>query len=183
MKNEKQLLRLGKFLSLVLRHKPQEIGIELDEQGWTDIPTLLKKMNDRGKSINRETLDYLVANNNKQRYAINPQTNCIRANQGHSISIDLGYQPQLPPDRLYHGTAQRFIESILTTGLEKRNRHHVHLSLDKDTATMVGKRHGKVVILEVLAKEMYQDGFHFFVSENEVWLTDEVPVKYLREWK
>ncbi|MFT5801313.1 MAG: putative RNA 2'-phosphotransferase, partial [Nonlabens sp.] len=156
MKNEKQLFRLGKFLRYILRHKPEEIGIELDEQGWTNIPTLLEKMNDHGKSIDRETLEYIVANNNKKRYAIDSETNRIRANQGHSLSINLGYQPQQPPNILYHGTAQRFIDSIFTTGLGKRNRHHVHLSADLDTATSVGKRHGKVVILEVLAEEMYR---------------------------
>ncbi len=181
MKNEQQLLRLGKFLSYVLRHKPQEIGIKLNEQGWTDIPTLLKKMNARGKSIDRETLEYLVANNNKKRYTIDSETNQIRANQGHSLSIDLGYQPQQPPNILYHGTAERFIESIFSTGLQKRNRHHVHLSPDVDTATNVGKRHGKVVILEVLAEEMSQNGFDFYVSENGVWLADEVPANYLRK--
>jgi len=181
MRNENQQHKLSKFLSFVLRHNPQRIGISLDLQGWTSIPILLEKMNAHGKKLDRETLEFLVATNNKQRYAINEATNQIRANQGHSIPIDLGYQPQRPPTTLYHGTAQQFIESIFKTGLEKRNRHHVHLSADLDTASKVGQRHGKLVILEILTKEMNQDGYDFFLSENGVWLTEEVPVKYIRQ--
>ena len=103
----------------------------------------------------------------------------IRASQGHSIDINLGYTPQQPPEMLYHGTATRFLDSILQTGLEKRNRHHLHLTADKSTATQVGLRHGKVIILEILAQKMFEDGYEFFVSENGVWLTDNVPVKYI----
>lgn len=177
---ERHHVKLGKFLSLVLRHRPERIGIQLDGNGWTDVNTLLQKMNDFGKVIDLETLEFIVENNNKKRYAFNAEKDKIRANQGHSLQVDLGYQVQPPPDILYHGTASRFVDSILKTGLQKRNRHHVHLSKDLDTALNVGQRHGKPVIFEVLSKEMHQDGFDFFVSTNAVWLTDEVPTKYLR---
>lgn len=172
--------KLSKFLSLVLRHKPEVIGIQLEENGWTDVQTLLTKMNEAGKSIDLETLNAIVEADNKGRYSFNIDKTRIRANQGHSVEIDLGYQATTPPDILYHGTANRFIESILSIGLEKRNRHHVHLTADRQTAVTVGKRHGKPVILEVLAKEMLESGYEFYVSDNGVWLTDHVPVKYLK---
>ena len=172
--------KLSKFLSLVLRHKPEVIGIQLEENGWTDVQILLNKMQEAGKSIDLETLTAIVDADNKGRYSFNMDKTRIRANQGHSVEIDLGYQATTPPDILYHGTAKRFVESILKTGLEKRNRHHVHLTADRQTAVTVGKRHGKPVILEVLAKEMLESGYEFYVSDNGVWLTDHVPVKYLK---
>ena len=171
--------RIGKFLSLVLRHQPDKIGIELDAQGWTDVDILIDKMNAKGNSLNRELLDEIVANNNKKRYSYNETGDKIRATQGHSVSIDLGYVAQQPPAVLYHGTATRFLDSILQTGLEKRNRHHVHLSDNLQTAAQVGKRHGKLVLLEVHAQAMFEAGFEFFVSDNGVWLTDAVPPRFL----
>ena len=181
MKNEKQVKSISKFLSLVLRHKPETIDLQLDDQGWVAVDVLLQKLSKAGKNVDLDTLKYVVENNNKKRFSFNETQDKIRANQGHSIQIDLGYEPVTPPETLYHGTATRFLDSIFQTGLEKRNRHHVHLSADLDTASQVGNRHGKLVILEVLAKQMYDDGYEFFVSKNKVWLTDSVPVKYLRQ--
>lgn len=181
MNQNKRHINLGKFLSLVLRHKPETIGLQLDVNGWTEVQTLLDKMNDHGKKINFQTLVEIVENNGKQRYAFDEKRSRIRANQGHSIAINLGYQPVEPPEVLFHGTASRFLDSIFATGLEKRARHHVHLSPDRDTAVNVGQRHGKPVVLQVLASEMHGAGFEFFKSENGVWLTDVVPVRYLRK--
>lgn len=181
MNTNKNIIKLSKFLSLVLRHQPKVIGIELDENGWTNVQQLIQKMNNYGKTINLKTLKEVVENNDKKRFAFDERGTRIRANQGHSIQIDLGYTAQEPPEILYHGTATRFLTSIYQTGLQKRNRHHVHLSADLDTASKVGKRHGKLVILEVIAKQMRQAGHEFFISENGVWLTDHVPVQYLRQ--
>lgn len=176
--NNNKAIKHSKFLSLVLRHKPQTIGVELDDNGWVDIDLLIRKTNEYGKKLTLEQLHFIVENNLKKRFAIDLVNNKIRANQGHSIDIDLGFAPIQPPEILYHGTAQRFLESIFENGLEKRNRHHVHLSADKVTATSVGQRHGKPIILAIKALEMYKDGFPFFLSENGVWLTDKVPSKY-----
>ncbi|MFK7772449.1 MAG: RNA 2'-phosphotransferase [Saprospiraceae bacterium] len=182
MKNN-HAIKHSKFLSLILRHKPETVKIDLDENGWVDIDLLIRKINDVGKKLTREELYFIVENNPKKRFAIDEANNKIRANQGHSLNINLGFEPIQPPEFLFHGTAQRFLESIIENGLEKRNRHHVHLSPDKDTATNVGQRHGKPIILEVKALEMYKDGFQFFVSENGVWLTDKVPSKYFSKDK
>jgi len=179
MINEKSHTKLSKFLSLVLRHKPETIGISLSKQGWVDTKTLIEKMNEYGKQIDLETLSIIVETNNKKRFGFSEDKSKIRANQGHSLDIDLGYVQKTPPDILYHGTAQKYIDSIFKIGLEKRNRHQVHLSNEIETAYKVGQRHGKPVILKVLAKQMHEDGFKFFESENKVWLTDNVPVKYL----
>lgn len=179
MIDEKLHTKLSKFLSLVLRHKPETIGISLSEQGWVDTKSLIEKMNEYGKQIDLETLSFIVEINNKKRFGFNEDKSKIRANQGHSLNIDLGYVQKTPPDVLYHGTAQKYINSIFKIGLKKRNRHHVHLSEEIETAYKVGQRHGKPVILKVLAKQMHEDGFKFFESENKVWLTDNVPVKYL----
>lgn len=176
----KELIRLSKFLSLVLRHRPQLIGITLDEQGWTDVPTLLQKANAAGTPLDMETLRFVVENNNKKRFVLDETKARIRAAQGHSVEVALGYSAQEPPEILYHGTAERFLKSILELGLQKRQRHHVHLSHDVETARSVGSRHGRPVILEVRAGAMQNAGFQFFISENGVWLTDEVPAEYLR---
>ena len=181
MISEKLHKRLSKFLSLVLRHRPTLINLELDENGWAKTSELIKRMSAYGKTIDLETLELIVANSDKKRFAFSPTKDKIRANQGHSIKVDLAYDPQIPPTILYHGTASRFVDSIFQTGLQKRKRHHVHLSKDIETAAKVGQRHGKLVIFEVLADLMQQDGFTFFVSDNGVWLTDEVPVRYLRK--
>jgi putative RNA 2'-phosphotransferase len=172
---EKNVKSTSKFLSLVLRHKPEEIGLVLDENGWVSVDELIQKIND----IDIDLLNEIVETNDKKRFAFNDDKTKIRASQGHSIEIDLDLGPSIPPDVLYHGTATRFVESILKVGLTKQQRQHVHLSEKLETATAVGARHGKPVILIVDAKQMQEDGFLFYQSENNVWLTDNVEVKYI----
>jgi putative RNA 2'-phosphotransferase len=179
MITEKENIRISKFLSLVLRHKPETIAITLDENGWTDIQVLIHKMNEHGFNITKDILFHVVATNSKSRFALNHEKSQIRASQGHSVEIDLGYKPQQPPETLYHGTAESSVSSIMNNGLEKRSRHHVHLSTDLGTATAVGERYGKPVILKVAALDMFKDGCKFYCSENNVWLTDHVPAKYI----
>lgn len=171
--------RLSKFLSLILRHRPEKIGLTLDAQGWAAVDELVEKMNQSGNTITKSLLFSIVENNDKQRYALNESKDKIRANQGHSIEIDLGYSPAIPPPVLYHGTSERYIDSILKTGLTKQSRHHVHLSTNTKTASQVGLRHGKLVLLAVDAQKMQEAGFTFFVSDNQVWLTDHVPVEFI----
>ncbi len=180
MKETKKVVKLSKFLSLVLRHKPETIGLQLDEAGWADIKTLIHKMKQNNRFIDFETLEEVVRTNNKKRFAFNEDKTRIRANQGHSIKIEHGFEAQTPPEILYHGTATKNIESIMSNGLDKRNRHHVHLSSDLNTAIAVGKRHGKPVVFLVDAKAMNSKGYEFFVSENGVWLTEGVPAQYLK---
>ena len=181
MINDKQLTQISKFLSLVLRHKPETIGIQLDQNGWTDINVLIEKANSYGIGFDRETLNHIVATNSKKRFAFNDALDKIRASQGHSLEFELGYTNQKPPEILYHGTSEKSVPSILETGLEKRSRQHTHLSTDMKTAIKVGQRHGKPFVFEVLAEQMYNDGFQFFISDNGVWLTDNVPTKYLKK--
>jgi putative RNA 2'-phosphotransferase len=180
MISEKETTRISKFLSLVLRHKPKAIGLTLNENGWADVEELIDKMNEHNFKITRDILDNVVATNNKQRFSFNNDKTKIRANQGHSVQVDLDLQEMVPPEYLYHGTGENSISSILRTGLQKRARHHVHLSTDIKTATTVGKRHGKPAIFIIAAQQMQQDGYSFYLSENNVWLTDKVPVKYLK---
>jgi len=180
MISDKQLTRISKFLSLVLRHQPETIGIQLDKNGWTDVGELIEKANIYGVKFDRETLNYIVKTNSKRRFAFNNEHNKIRASQGHSIMIELGHTNQKPPEILYHGTGEESVQSILETGLEKRSRQHVHLSGDIETAIKVGQRHGKPFVFSVLAEQMYNDNFQFFISDNGVWLTDNVPTKYLK---
>lgn len=180
MATEKQLTRISKFLSLVLRHQPEIISIQLDQNGWTDVNELIEKANNHGIKLDRETLNHIVATNSKKRFAFNDTFDKIRANQGHSVDIELGYTNQKPPEVLFHGTAEKFAQSILETGIEKRSRQHVHLSSDLETAMKVGQRHGKPFVFKVLAEQMYNDNFQFFISDNGVWLTDYVPTKYLK---
>ncbi|OIN56102.1 RNA 2'-phosphotransferase [Arsenicibacter rosenii] len=176
---DKQAQTISRLLSLVLRHKPEEIGIKLDENGWTDVPMLLSKLADKGHPITLDQLRHIVETNNKKRFAFNADESCIRANQGHSIEVDLGLIAKQPPQVLYHGTAIRFLDAILQEGLKKMNRQHVHLSADEQTARMVGSRHGKPVILLVKAGAMADNGHIFYQSTNGVWLTEHVPVSYL----
>ena len=175
--NRKNITKVSKFLSLILRHKPQTIGLKLDAHGWADIDEIIS--NSKNIKLNREIIDEVVSKDNKQRFII--EGDKIRANQGHSIEVDLELKAITPPDILYHGTATRFLESIMKTGLSRQNRQYVHLSKDIKTAISVGKRHGKVIVLEVDAKRMIRDGYEFYLSENGVWLTGSVPVGYLRE--
>lgn len=169
----------SKFLSYVLRHHPAEIGIALDEAGWVNVDELLAACLRHGKTISRAELDEIVATSDKQRFAFSDDRTRIRANQGHSVQVDLGYAPATPPDVLYHGTPESAVKSILRTGLQKRERHHVHLSERVETATKVGERRGHAAVLTIDAKAMNADGIAFYVTPNHVWLVDEVPAKYI----
>ena len=170
---------ISKFLSYVLRHKPEEIDLTLDQNGWADLNELLAKMAGEFKGINIETIVEVVESNDKQRFALNEDQTKIRANQGHSIEVDVELEQAVPPSVLYHGTVAKFIASIKQDGLQKRNRQHVHLSATVDTAIIVGTRRGEAIILEIAAYQMHTDGFQFFLSKNGVWLTDQIPSKYI----
>lgn len=179
MINEQENTRISKFLSLVLRHQPEHIGIELDEHGWTDVNTLIAKAQKKGVNLTPGILKYVVDTNAKKRFAFNNDLTKIRASQGHSVEVDLQYVPQIPPVLLYHGTGSQSINSILQHGLQKMTRHHVHLSADQDTAIKVGRRHGNPAVLCIDAKQMAGQGYTFFQSANGVWLTEHVPAKYI----
>lgn len=172
-------IHISKLLSLVLRHDPGHIGITLDAAGWTDVDVLLAALASHGTPLSREALAELVATSDKQRFALSPDGQRIRANQGHSVPVELGLLPALPPPRLYHGTVDRFLDSIRQSGLLKGERHHVHLSVDLFTARKVGARRGRPVVLTVRADEMAAAGHTFFQSDNGVWLTEHVPPVYM----
>jgi putative RNA 2'-phosphotransferase len=171
--------RISKFLSLVLRHEPGKIGIILDAQGWTDCDELIAAAARHGLRFDRATLLEIVRTNDKQRFALSDDGTRIRANQGHSVAVDLALVPEPPPETLFHGTVEKFLASIRLEGLRKGERHHVHLSPDLVTATKVGQRRGKPVILRIRAAEMAKAGHEFFLSENGVWLTDTVPPEFI----
>jgi len=171
--------RLSKFLSLVLRHQPEKAGITLDPAGWVDVDTLLRGCAAAGVALSRTDLDRIVTESEKQRFALSEDRMRIRANQGHSVEVELAYEPMTPPDILFHGTADRFLESIRAQGLVRGKRHHVHLSAERSTAIEVGRRHGRPVALQVDARGMHADGIAFFRSANGVWLTEHVPARYL----
>lgn len=174
-----QRTHISKFLSLVLRHKPDTIGLLLEEEGWANVEELLAKMAGAGMRISIEELEELVRTNSKQRFAYNEDHSKIRANQGHSIEVDLKLSQQAPPEYLYHGTVSKYIEQIKNEGLRKMSRHHVHLSKDVETATLVGSRRGKPVVLRIHSGTMQRDGHKFYCSGNGVWLTDSVPPKFI----
>ena len=174
------LKKVSKMMSYVLRHRPDEVGIELGGGGWIEIKTLLAALGKSGTSVTRELFDRVVSENDKQRFEISDDGLRVRARQGHSVAVDLGYEPADPPSVLYHGTATRFLDSILASGLVKGERHHVHLSTDKQTMLAVAIRHGKPVMLEIDSAKMQADGYAFYVTGNHVWLTDHVPTAYLR---
>lgn len=173
--------KLSKYISMILRHKPEAAGICLDEHGWAKVDELLTGIKNTGREITMEILEEIVASDNKQRYSFNEDKTLIRANQGHSISVDVEMQELIPPEVLYHGTADRFLESILIQGLKPMGRKYVHLSRDIETAVNVGKRHGKPVVLKVDTKKMTEDGMKFYLSENGVWNTVMVPADYLEK--
>lgn len=169
---------ISKYMSLILRHKPEAIGITLDEHGWANVSELIEGIG-KTHSFDREALERIVAEDGKQRYSFNEDKTLIRANQGHSIQVDVELAETLPPDILYHGTGEKFAESIEREGLVHKSRLYVHLSGDVETARNVGKRHGRPVIYMVKSGEMHKDGIPFYRSVNGVWLVKHVPVKYL----
>lgn len=172
-------IRVSKFLALVLRHKPEEIGLHLDAHGWAQVDELLQAVSRKGCPLDFSRLNSIVENNDKKRFQFNDDRSKIRAAQGHSTDIDLNLKPVQPPGLLYHGTATRFVDSIKQLGLQKQKRHHVHLSARIETAIEVGKRYGKPLVLNVNSRQMSADGYQFFLSDNSVWLTDHVPVQYI----
>ena len=172
-------INTGKFIALVLRHKPEVIGIHLDEHGWANVDELIAGIA-KTQEFNLEMLEEIVRTDNKQRYSFNDDKTKIRANQGHSIPVDVELEQKIPPDVLWHGTGEKYVFSIEAEGLIPKTRLYVHLSSDPDTAIKVRSRHGKPVVYEVAAKEMQEDGYVFFQSVNGVWLTKQVPTKYLK---
>jgi len=170
----------SKFLSLILRHKPGTIGLTLDHNGWASTEELLAKLAESGHATTIEELKAIVDNNDKKRFAFYEDYTRIRANQGHSVEIDLALQTAIPPDVLYHGTATRNMDSIKQHGLIKGSRHHVHLSADTETAKRVGMRYGHPVVLMINAKKMHEEGMAFYQSQNGVWLTESVLPEFIR---
>ena len=176
------LNKTSRFISLILRHRPDTIGISLDEHGWASVEELLAGISKK-QYIDMEMLEKIVETDSKQRYSFNEDKTLIRANQGHSIDVDVELPKKQPPVILYHGTGEKYVASIDEQGLIPKSRLYVHLSGDEATATIVGSRHGRPVVYEVLASQMYHDGYEFFQSVNGVWLTKSVPVQYLKKLK
>ena len=177
--NEKKIIKISKYLSLILRHKPEVIGLELDNQAWALTDELLQKLNNKGTNLSFDELKEVVLRDNKKRYIFSSDFKKIRANQGHSIPVELDLKETKPPEFLYHGTAERNMHSVKEKGLIKGKRHHVHLSSDIDTALNVGKRYGKPVILKIKAGDMHKAGLVFYLSENDVWLTEYVSPDFI----
>lgn len=173
------LIRTSRFISMVLRHKPEAIGITLDEHGWADVQALIAGVSKK-YPLDMRTLEEIVRTDDKGRYSFNGDRTKIRANQGHSVPVDVELQETAPPEILYHGTGEKYTASIDETGLDPKSRLYVHLSSDRETAVRVGARHGSPVVYEVLAGRMHEDGFPFYLSANGVWLTKSVPKEYLR---
>ncbi|WAI81216.1 MULTISPECIES: RNA 2'-phosphotransferase [Achromobacter] len=178
--NNKQLTETSKFLSFILRHEPQTIGLQLDAEGWTDINSLIVGAAKEGRVLDQAIIQAVVNNSNKKRFTLSVDGLRIRAAQGHSApNVNLPHIEKEPPKLLYHGTATRFLESVLQQGLIAGSRHHVHLSQEILTAIAVGQRYGKPVVLRIESQLMYQQGFKFFQAENSVWLTDTVPANFI----
>ena len=174
-----RLIQISKFMSKFLRHSPEKLGIKLDSGGWVNVDSFLSACEKYNFPISKKELCEVVRTDNKTRYSFNETGDKIRANQGHSTEVDLELKEKTPPDFLYHGTVERFIDSIDKTGLNKGQRHHVHLSEDVETAKNVGSRRGKPIIAKIDCRQMLIDGYKFYQSENKVWLTDSVPRKYI----
>jgi len=181
IKNKNQAKRISKLLSLVLRHQPQAIGIRLDDAGWIAVDALVAALqrHPAGRGVDREALAQVVSSNDKQRFEFSDDESRIRARQGHSVDVELGYSPAEPPKLLFHGTPESVVPAIKASGLKKMARHHVHLHVDVETSRAVGARRGKPVLLNIRSQEMYQAGHIFYVTENDVWLTDEVPPQFI----
>ncbi len=173
-KKQMHLTTISKMIALILRHKPETIGITLDEHGWANVDELLK-----GVGIYMDTLELIVNTDDKQRYSFNEDKTLIRANQGHSVPVDVELEEVKPPEFLWHGTGEKYARSICAEGLIPKSRLYVHLSLGKETAIDVGKRHGKPVLFRIPALKMYENGYKFYLSKNGVWLTKRVPAEYL----
>ncbi len=171
---------VSKFIALILRHKPEAIGISLDEHGWANVNDLIEGIS-KAYPLSLEQLENIVSTDNKQRYSFNEDHTLIRANQGHSVPVDVELPKKDPPPVLYHGTGEKYVSSIMQNGLIPKSRLYVHLSADIQTAEIVGKRHGRPVVFVVDSKSMNSDGYDFFLSVNGVWLTKTVPVRYLRK--
>jgi putative RNA 2'-phosphotransferase len=180
MLSSNQTTHLSKLLSYILRHKPEAYGIVLDGKGYTNVDELINKLNAHNENISFEILKHIVDTTNKKRFAFNEDFTKIRASQGHSVDVELGYTEQQPPEILYHGTVEKFLASIMKDGLQKMQRHHAHLSTDKATAIKVGERRGKPIILEIKSGDMFSAGYTFYLSHNGVWLIDHVPSHYIK---
>lgn len=178
---QSRLVKVSKYLSKHLRHQPERLGLQLQPGGWVAVDDLLAACRKHEFRVSRTELEEVVAKNDKKRFSFDETGTLIRANQGHSVEVDLQLEPTVPPDVLYHGTGKQSVSLILKSGLKKMSRHHVHLSEEIKTAKRVGARHGYPVIFEVNAVEMYREGFSFYCSENNVWLVDRVPPKYLKQ--
>lgn len=176
---DNQKKHISKFLSLILRHQPEIIQLQLDDNGWADVDELISKSAKHGNAFSFEQLEEVVFTNDKQRFAFNEDASKIRANQGHSIHVELDLPVQEPPEFLYHGTVAKYLDAIRKEGLKKMNRQHLHLSRDKQTAEKVGSRRGIPVILNICSGQMHRDGHSFYLSANGVWLTDHVPAQYI----
>lgn len=177
---DKETIRTSKFLSLILRHEPERVGLKLGEAGWVGVDELLQAVNANGVALTLEQLQHIVATSDKKRYAFSEDGQRIRASQGHSVEVDLQYPPQTPPEILYHGTATRFLDGIRQHGLQRMERHDVHLSAETKVTLQVGGRHGKPVLLTIRAGEMHRGGFVFRCSANGVWLVDHVPPQFIQ---
>ena len=176
---DKRQVRLSKFLSCVLRHRPEAIGVALDAAGWASTAALVEGAIRHGWRLTLADIERVVAENDKRRFALSPDKTRIRATHGHTVPVDLGLTAATPPAQLFHGTATRYLKPILHQGLVRGRRRHVHLSVDQETARRVGIRHGVPVVLRVASEQMHRDGFPFFCSESGIWLTEHVPPRYL----
>jgi putative RNA 2'-phosphotransferase len=178
--NEKNKTKLSKFLSLILRHQPEAVGLTLEENGWISVEKLIEACAKNGRTFTRTELEEVVATNEKKRFAFDESGTKIRASQGHSVEVEIEFEEKTPPKVLYHGTAEKNVGIIYEQGLLKMQRHHVHLSGDVETALKVGSRHGKPVLFQIDTESMSSENFKFYVSANNVWLIDEVPPRFLK---
>ncbi|MEF8824578.1 MAG: RNA 2'-phosphotransferase [Desulfohalobiaceae bacterium] len=178
--DSKRLIHISKYLSKHLRHRPDRLALELFPGGWVPVDELLAALGKNNFPVTRRELEQVVAENDKQRFSLDQSGEMIRANQGHSVEVDLGLEPVPPPERLYHGTARQNLAPILQAGLARMGRHHVHLCRTPEEARKIGARRGRPVVLEIDAAGMERKGYRFFVSDNDVWLTEEVPPRLLR---
>ena len=172
---------ISKLLSLTLRHKPEALGLTLDRNGWSNVEDVLNGLKAKGKKVDFRLLKKAVEENNKKRFSLNAAGDKIRANQGHSVIVDVELKQVDPPEVLYHGTVEKYLDFIRRNGLKSMKRQHVHLSHETDTADDVGRRRGTPIILKIAAQKMAAEGYKFYLSENGVWLTDHVPAKYLHK--